>query len=69
MSRGIPEKEAERLIVFGFFAEVLDRVDIAEIREGLEDAIEQEIARGFGGVAEPQASAAPESETGFGGER
>ena len=36
MSRGIPEKEAERLIVFGFFAEVLDRVDIAEIREGLE---------------------------------
>ena len=46
MSRGIPEKEAERLIVFGFFAEVLDRVDIAEIREGLEDAIEQEIARG-----------------------
>jgi len=49
MSRGIPEKEAERLIVFGFFAEVLDRVDIAEIREGLEDAIEQEIARGFGG--------------------
>jgi Fe-S cluster assembly scaffold protein SufB len=46
MSRGIPEKEAERLIVFGFFAEVLDRVDIAEIREGLEDAIEQEIKRG-----------------------
>src|SRR5215211_4175261 len=67
MSRGIPEKEAERLIVFGFFAEVLDRVDIAEIREGLEDAIEQEIAGGFGGVAEPKASAAPESKSGFGG--
>jgi Fe-S cluster assembly protein SufD len=46
MSRGIPEKEAQRLIVFGFFAEVLDRVDIAEIREGLEQAIENEIARG-----------------------
>jgi Fe-S cluster assembly protein SufD len=45
MSRGIPAKEAERLIVFGFFAEVLDRVDIAEIREGLERAIEDEIAR------------------------
>ena len=58
MSRGIPEKEAERLIVFGFFAEVLDRVDIAEIREGLEQAIENEIARGSGawpnrGRAEP----------------
>jgi Fe-S cluster assembly protein SufD len=45
MSRGIPRKEAERLVVFGFFAEVLDRVDIAEIREGLEQAIEDEIAR------------------------
>ena len=47
MSRGIPAKEAERLIVFGFFAEVLDRVDIAEIREGLERAIEDEIAGGL----------------------
>ena len=64
MSRGIPEKEAQRLIVFGFFAEVLDRVDIAEIREGLEQAIENEIARGFGGVAEPQASGPPESKRG-----
>jgi Fe-S cluster assembly protein SufD len=48
MSRGIPAKEAERLIVFGFFAEVLDRVDLAEIREGLERAIEDEISGGFG---------------------
>ena len=31
MSRGIPEKEAERLIVFGFFAEVLDRVELPRI--------------------------------------
>jgi Fe-S cluster assembly protein SufD len=45
MSRGIPGKEAERLIVFGFFAEVLDRVDLPEIREGLERAIEAELAR------------------------
>ncbi|HET7235138.1 MAG TPA: Fe-S cluster assembly protein SufD [Actinomycetota bacterium] len=45
MSRGIPAKEAERLIVFGFFAEVLDRVDLPEIREGLERAIEDELAR------------------------
>jgi Fe-S cluster assembly protein SufD len=47
MSRGIPEKEAERLIVFGFFAEVLDRVDLPEIRAGLERAIEDELAREF----------------------
>ncbi|MEX2420604.1 MAG: Fe-S cluster assembly protein SufD [Actinomycetota bacterium] len=47
MSRGIPRQEAERLIVFGFFAEVLDRVEIPEIREGLERAIEDELARGL----------------------
>ncbi len=46
MSRGIPPKEAERLIVFGFFAEVLDRVEIPEIREGLERAISDELERG-----------------------
>jgi Fe-S cluster assembly protein SufD len=46
MSRGIPRAEAERLIVFGFFNEVLDRVEIPEIREGLVAAIEDELARG-----------------------
>ena len=33
MSRGIPRDEAERLIVYGFFQEVLDRIELAEIRE------------------------------------
>ena len=47
MSRGIPEEEAERLIVFGFFQEVLDRVEIPEIRDGLVAAIEDELARGW----------------------
>jgi Fe-S cluster assembly protein SufD len=47
MSRGIPEKEAERLIVFGFFKQVLDRVEIPEIRDGLVAAIEDELARGL----------------------
>jgi Fe-S cluster assembly protein SufD len=47
MSRGIPRREAERLIVFGFFQEVLDRVDIPEVRQGLVAAIEAELARGF----------------------
>jgi Fe-S cluster assembly protein SufD len=42
-SRGIPRKEAERLIVFGFFQEVLDRVDLPEVRRGLEQAIEREL--------------------------
>jgi Fe-S cluster assembly protein SufD len=42
-SRGIPAKEAERLVVFGFFREVLDRVTIPEIRESVEAAIEAEL--------------------------
>jgi Fe-S cluster assembly protein SufD len=44
-SRGIPRDEATRLIVRGFFAEVLDRIDIPEIRDGVEAAIEDELAR------------------------
>lgn len=47
MSRGIPRKEAERLIVFGFFQEVLDRVDVPEIRDGLVAAIEGELEKGL----------------------
>ncbi|HXF58174.1 MAG TPA: Fe-S cluster assembly protein SufD [Actinomycetota bacterium] len=42
-SRGIPYREAERLIVFGFFQEVLDRVALPEVRARLEDAIEKEL--------------------------
>jgi Fe-S cluster assembly protein SufD len=42
-SRGIPLREAERLIVFGFFREVLDRVTLPEVRAGLEAAIAKEL--------------------------
>jgi Fe-S cluster assembly protein SufD len=45
-SRGISPEEAERLIVFGFFREVLDRVRLEEVRTGLERAIEQELGEG-----------------------
>ncbi len=45
MSRGISREEAERLIVFGFFREVLDRVELEEIRTDLERAIEAELAK------------------------
>jgi Fe-S cluster assembly protein SufD len=43
-TRGIPRDEAERLIVSGFFQEVLDRVAIEEIRTGAEQAIQDELA-------------------------
>jgi len=45
-SRGISHDEAERLIVSGFFQEVLDRVRITEVREGAEAAIDAELDRG-----------------------
>jgi Fe-S cluster assembly protein SufD len=44
-TRGIPRHEAERLIVFGFFREVLDRVELPDVRESLDRAIELELAK------------------------
>ena len=46
-SRGIARDEAERLIVTGFFQEVLDRVQIDEVREGAVAAIAAELDRGI----------------------
>jgi Fe-S cluster assembly protein SufD len=46
-SRGIPREQAERLIVTGFFQEVLDRVTLPEVRGGLEAAIEDELRGGI----------------------
>ena len=44
-SRGIPFEEAERLVVLGFFQEVLDRVTIPDVRASLEAAIAAEVRR------------------------
>jgi Fe-S cluster assembly protein SufD len=40
MARGIPEHEARRLVVRGFFAELLAKIPVGELRERLGDAIE-----------------------------
>jgi Fe-S cluster assembly protein SufD len=39
MSRGIPEDEAERLIVTGFFEPALDRIPVGKVREGTRKAL------------------------------
>jgi len=44
-SRGIPREEAERLVVTGFFQEVLDRVALEEVRTGAELAIQEELGK------------------------
>jgi Fe-S cluster assembly protein SufD len=43
LSRGIPKKEAVRLVIFGFFGEVLDQLELDEIRRELVTAIERKL--------------------------
>ncbi|WP_067814358.1 Fe-S cluster assembly protein SufD [Nocardia inohanensis] len=43
-SRGIPEDVARRLVVRGFFFEILQKITVPEVRERLEAAIEAELA-------------------------
>ncbi|MDR0481844.1 MAG: Fe-S cluster assembly protein SufD [Cellulomonadaceae bacterium] len=43
MSRGITEPEARRLVVHGFFAELLSDIDIPEVKERLLASIEEEL--------------------------
>jgi len=43
MSRGLPRPEAERLIVRGFFQDVLDRIELEPVREAVTAALEARI--------------------------
>lgn len=43
-SRGIPEDAARRLVVRGFFGEILSKITLPELRERLEAAVEAELA-------------------------
>jgi len=45
MSRGIPEEEARKLVVRGFFAELINKIPVAELRERLGDTIEARLAK------------------------
>jgi Fe-S cluster assembly protein SufD len=42
-SRGLPRHEAERLIVRGFFQEILDRIELEPVREAVTAALEARI--------------------------
>jgi Fe-S cluster assembly protein SufD len=44
MSRGIPEGEARKLVVRGFFAELINKIPVVELRERLGDTIEARLA-------------------------
>ncbi|TDC35583.1 Fe-S cluster assembly protein SufD [Micromonospora sp. 15K316] len=45
MARGIPEGEARRLVVRGFFAELINKIPVEELRERLGAAIEERLAK------------------------
>jgi Fe-S cluster assembly protein SufD len=46
MARGLTRAEAERLIVRGFFSDVLDRIELEPVREALGEALEARIPHG-----------------------
>ena len=43
MSRGLERQQAERLLVFGFFDEVLERVPGEGVRARIRESIEEKI--------------------------
>jgi Fe-S cluster assembly protein SufD len=47
-SRGIPEEEARRLVVHGFFADIIKRIGVRQIEQELLVAVESELERSVG---------------------
>ncbi|MGH3463946.1 MAG: Fe-S cluster assembly protein SufD [Kribbellaceae bacterium] len=56
-TRGIPEDEARRLVVSGFFNDIIGRIGVPEVAERLHDEVEQKLART---AALPVASSEPQ---------
>ena len=44
MARGIPEAEARRLVIRGFFGQLIEKVSVPEIRERIAESVERELA-------------------------
>ncbi|MGL4173338.1 MAG: Fe-S cluster assembly protein SufD [Actinomycetota bacterium] len=55
-ARGIPEAEARRLVVRGFFADIVDRIGIPDVSQSVMSAIEAELA---GSLSLPHPSQVP----------
>ncbi len=45
MARGIPFDEARRLVIRGFFGEMIARIEVPELRERITEAVEAELTR------------------------
>jgi Fe-S cluster assembly protein SufD len=46
MSRGIPAEEARRLVIRGFFGELIAKIGVPEIEERVAEKIETELTEG-----------------------
>jgi Fe-S cluster assembly protein SufD len=51
MARGIPLVEARRLVIRGFFAALIGKIDVPELRDRVTESIEVELAREAGDTA------------------
>jgi Fe-S cluster assembly protein SufD len=49
MARGIPLAEARRLVIRGFFGELIGKIGVPELRDRIAEEIEAELAAGAGG--------------------
>jgi Fe-S cluster assembly protein SufD len=49
MARGIPLAEARRLVIRGFFGELIGKIGVPELRDRIADSIEAELAADAGG--------------------
>jgi Fe-S cluster assembly protein SufD len=45
MARGIPMAEARRLVIRGFFGQLISRIEVPDLRDRITGAIEAELAR------------------------
>lgn len=43
-SRGIPEDEARRLVIRGYFAELINRIEVPELRDRIMEEVEEKLA-------------------------
>jgi Fe-S cluster assembly protein SufD len=51
MARGIPFAEARRLVIRGFFGQLIDTLEVPELRSRVAEAVEAELEKSLGGPA------------------
>jgi Fe-S cluster assembly protein SufD len=62
MARGIPLSAARRLVIRGFFGDLISEIKVPQVRERIAAAIEAELTRGIRTMSEPVGSPGGERE-------